>query len=286
MRYGQLKAFHHVAMLGGFSRAADALNLTQPAVSEHVRKLEQAHDVLLFRRESRRVFLTDAGAELLQRTKQLFDVEAEIESFLSKARSTVTGELRIVADSAVHVTRFLGPFSQKHPKVKVQLLAGNTDGILDALRAYDADIGVVGDRSPGRDMIAVDLGSTDIVAFVARDFTGVGNSITLKQLSQVPLVLRETGSKTRQKLEEAAAISGVTLKPTIVAQGREAVRELVASGAGVGFVSQAEFLPDDRVRMVPIKQVELSMAESLIYLKQRRDVKVIRSFVDLVETLL
>ena len=68
MRHSQLKAFHYVALHGGFSRAAEALFLTQPAISEQVRKLEQDHDVLLFHRERKRVQLTDAGERLFRLT--------------------------------------------------------------------------------------------------------------------------------------------------------------------------------------------------------------------------
>ena len=69
MRYAQIKAFHHVALLGGFSRAAEALSLTQPAISEQVRKLEQAHDTLLFHRDRRQGRLTEAGEALLRLTR-------------------------------------------------------------------------------------------------------------------------------------------------------------------------------------------------------------------------
>ena len=75
MRYSQLRAFHHVARLGGFSRAAEALLITQPAISEQVRKLETDHDVLLFHRDRRKVRLTRAGEELFRMTKQFFETE-------------------------------------------------------------------------------------------------------------------------------------------------------------------------------------------------------------------
>ena len=79
MRHSQLRAFHYVAYLGGFSRAAEFLFLTQPAISEQVRKLEQDHDVLLFHRERKRVRLTNEGEQLFRYTKQYFEVEKKIE---------------------------------------------------------------------------------------------------------------------------------------------------------------------------------------------------------------
>ena len=84
MRYTQLRAFHFVALNGGFSSAARALNQSQPSLSDHVRQLEQLHDTLLFHREKKHVRLTEAGDELFLLTRQFFDLEEQIELCLSK----------------------------------------------------------------------------------------------------------------------------------------------------------------------------------------------------------
>ncbi len=284
MRHSQLKAFHYVAKHGGFSRAAEALFLTQPAISEQVRKLEQDHDLLLFQRERKRVTLTSEGEQLYRYTNQYFEIEDQIEDYLSETKAAIDGELRIIADSAHHMTAFLAAFQKKNPKITITVRSGNTEDILEELRSYTAEIGVVGSPTPGRDMDVISLGSTEIVAFAAKDMPLASNpGLSLKQLTKLPLVFREKGSKTRQKLEVEARKQGVTLKPAIVAEGREAVRELVASGAGVGFVSQAEYVRDDRLRQIRLKGINLQMGESLISLSQRRDVKIIRAFMDLVK---
>ncbi len=280
MRHAQLKAFHHVALLGGFSRAAEALFLTQPAISEQVRKLEQAHDVLLFHREGRRIRLTPAGQRLFRLTRQYFELEQQITAALSDSRAALAGELRIIADSAHHVTGLLAAFRARHPGVTVTLRAGNTQEILDALRAYEAEIGVVGRDDPGRDMAVLRLGATRIIAFAARGLLPGQRSLELAELARLPLVFREQGSRTRRALEEAARDRGLTLKPAIIAEGREAVRELVASGAGVGVVSEAEFGHDARLVRLPIRDAELEMRETLVHLAQRRDVPVIRAFME------
>lgn len=281
MRHSQLKAFHHVALMGGFSRAAEALFLTQPAISEQVRKLEQEHDVLLFYRERKRVRLTRAGEQLFRLTKQYFEIEHQIQDFMSESRSAIEGEVRIIADSAHHVTDLLGRFRKRFPNVTVSLRAGNTEEILGELRAFNAEIGVVGSVSPGKDMETLNLGSTEIIAFAVRGLLASKKSLTLRELSDLPLIFRETGSKTRQKLEEAAAEQGIILRPAIVAEGREAVREVVASGAGIGFVSQAEFGHDDRLIQIRLADVDIHMGETMIHLVQRREVKVIRAFMEM-----
>ena len=281
MRYSQLRAFHHVAALGGFSRAAEALYLTQPAISEQVRKLEQTHDVLLFYRERKRVRLTKTGEHLFLLTKQLFEVEQRIADFMDETRAVIEGELRIIADSAHHVVDLLGQFRQRYPGVTVSLRSGNTEEILAELRSYNAEIGVIGDAPTGPDMAMLDLNEAPIIAFAARGLLAdPATGLTLHEAAQFPLILREAGSKTRASLEGAAASLGVVLTPAITAEGREAVREIVASGAGIGFVSQAEFGHDPRIVQIPLNGVDLRMRETIVHLGQRREVRVIRAFME------
>jgi len=281
MRFSQLKAFHHVALHGGFSRAAGALSLTQPAVSEQVRKLEITHDVLLFHRDHRQIRLTPAGEQLFLLTKRLFAVEQQISEYMSETRAATAGRLRIIADSAGHLTDVLGRFRAAHPKVFVSLRTGNTDDVLAALRSYDAEIGVVGSTAPGNDMDTLDLGTTAIIAFAARGtVAATAAPMTLRELAARPLVFRETGSRTRRILEQAATRQKLHLHPVIEVEGREAMREVVASGAGIGFVSEAEFGHDTRLRPIALRDSDLRMSETLICLSQRRDLRVIRAFMD------
>ncbi len=284
MRHSQLKAFHNVALYGGFSRAAEALFLTQPAVSEQVRKLEQDHDLLLFQRERKRVFLTPEGEQLFRFTKQYFEIENQIEDYLTESKASIDGELRIIADSAHHLTDFLGPFRAMYPKITIVVRSGNTNDILEELRSYNAEIGIVGSPSPGKDMTMLNLGASNIVAFAGRELLPeTTTALTFKELKDLPLIFREQGSKTRQKLEDEARSRKITLDPAIVAEGREAVRELVASGAGIGFVSRAEYGRDDRLRQIELRDADLQMGESMIYLTQRHEVKVIRAFMEFVK---
>lgn len=280
MRYVQLRAFHHVATCGGFSRAAEELRLTQPAISDQVRKLEEEYDVLLFNRHKRQVSLTPQGERLLDITRRLFDSESQALELLSEARALRSGTLRIVADSAHHLLHILARFRDRYPGVRITVHAGNTESVLDALHAYEADIGVLGNLPESRDIKALKLNSTPIVAFTARDHPVAGRaSLSFRELARLPLVLREEGSRTRRKLEETARAAGVTLVPAIEAEGREAVREIVASGAGVGVVSAAEFGSDARLVSIPIAGGEgMVMDEALICLRERKSGKLVRAF--------
>lgn len=287
MRYVQLRAFHNVAICGGFSRAAEQLCLTQPAISDQVRKLEEEYDVLLFNRHKKQVTLTNAGTKLLDITRRLFDNEQQAFELLSESRALRSGALRIVADSAHHLIHILARFRERYPGVRVTMRAGNTRTVVDSLYSYDADIGVLGDAPGGHDFETVELGGTPIVAFVARTHAlAKRRSFSFAELVDLPLVMREQGSKTRNKLEQAATRAGVTLIPAIEAEGREAVRELVGAGAGVGFVSAAEFGHDDRLIRIPIRDTaDMTMDESLICLRERSRGKLVQAFLEIARQL-
>lgn len=286
MRYVQLRAFHYVAISGGFSRAAEALFLTQPAISDQVRKLEEEYDVLLFNRHKKQVTLTRHGQQLLEITHRMFDTEQQALDLLSESRALRSGTLRIVADAAHHLLQILGRFRAKYPGIQITVRAGNTESVITSLFAYDADIGVLGEIPEGRDFEILKLNSTPIIAFVAAGHPLARNKVMrFDELVASPLILRERGSKTRQKLESMAGAQRLALKPAIEAEGREAVREIVASGAGVGFVSAAEFGQDARLVPIAIDAPEMLMDEALICLRERSAGKLVRAFWDVARDL-
>jgi aminoethylphosphonate catabolism LysR family transcriptional regulator len=280
MRYVQLRAFHYVAICGGFSRAAEELFLTQPAISDQVRKLEEEYDILLFNRHKKQVTMTPAGEKLLEITRRLFDSEKQARELLTESRATRAGTLHIVADSALHMLKILARFREKYPSVGITISHGNTEAVTASLFSYEADIGILGELPPSAAFEAITLNSTPISAFVALGHPfAKRKSLGFQDFQDLPLVMREAGSKTRKKFEEAAAAKGFIFTPSIIAEGREAVREIVASGVGVGFVSTAEFGDDPRLVRIPLEEEDqMMMDETLICLRERRGGKLVSAF--------
>lgn len=279
MRYVQLRAFHYVAISGGFSRAAEALCLTQPAISDQVRKLEEEYDVILFNRHKKQVTLTRSGQQLLEITRRLFEVEKQALELLSESRSLRSESLRVVADSAHHMLHILGRFRERYPGIGMVVSSGNSEEVIAQLYDYEAEVGILGEVPQSRDFEVIKLSSTPLIAFTNREHPlSKRPSITLAELSEQLLVLRERGSKTRQNIEAAARARGLTLTPSIEAEGREAVREIVATGGGVGVVSAAEFGQDPRLVPIRLSDSEVLMDEALVCLRERAAGKVIRAF--------
>ncbi|MFT3988643.1 LysR substrate-binding domain-containing protein [Aestuariivirga sp.] len=279
MRHAQLKAFHAVAVHCGFSRAAERLALTQPAVSDHVRKLEEMYGVQLFNRTPKGVELTEIGRKLFTISERQFEAESEALELLSRARTLEEGQLTIGADAASHVLPQVARYRARHPGIAIRMVSGNSADLLDQLDAFTIDIAVTAER-PSSEAIQSRLLRRDRLVAVTRREEKLPRALTLEKLSNLPLVLREDGSVTRRLLLDEFRARGLKAQSAIEIESREAVREAVAQGLGVAVMSEGELAPDARLNTVKIADWEAEMAEWLLCLKARAGLHVIRSFFD------
>ena len=126
-----LRSFHAVALYGGFSAAARALNISQPTLSTQVKALEVQYDVELFSRIGRKVRLTPAGAELYRTTMRLTQSESEAEDLLNSFKGLHSGSLRIAAVGPFHATDMIVAFKSHHPKIDISVQFGNSPAALN-----------------------------------------------------------------------------------------------------------------------------------------------------------
>lgn len=281
----QLKAFHAVAVHGNFTRAAEQLFLSQPAVSDQVRKLEERFGVLLFNRNKRSVQLTELGERLLAITQRLFAAENEAEELLTRSRALQSGSLTLAVDAPMHLLPYIARFCERYPGIRVRLVTGNSDESLRRLFDYQADFAVLGRPVDDDRLIAHVLSSGPLVAFVAEGHPWARrDAIHLADLHRAPLVLREQGSMTRQMLEDEMRRLDLDTHPAIEVEGREAVFEMVVAGLGVGIVSAAELGSSRGVHVLPILDFEPRMTETLVCLKEQGARRVIGAFLEVVDS--
>ncbi|MBT5266336.1 MAG: LysR family transcriptional regulator [Rhodospirillaceae bacterium] len=277
----QLRAFHAVASHGGFTKAANRLGLTQPAVSDHVRKLEQRFDVQLFHRHKRTVFPTELGVRLLEITRRQFELEDEAIELLQESQALRAGNLKIALGAPFHIVEVIAAFQAEYPGVQISLTQGNSNEVLTQLLEYGADIGELGEAPDDERLLVMPLRADRMVAFVRKDHKWAKRKkITLTELSQETLVLREPGSATRRITEQE--LDRLKIKPPLVlnVEGREASREAVAAGLGVGIVSEPEFGHDERLTSIELSDGKAVMTESIVCLKERANLRIIKAFLD------
>ncbi len=285
MNHAQLRAFHAVAQEGSFTAAADRLGLSQPAVTIQVKALEESFDVELFHRRGRRVALTETGQALYGLSSRIFGLEEEARNLLHAAAGLRTGRLKIAADGPYHVIGLVAAFRQRYPGISVNVTIGNSREVRERLLAYQSDVAVLAEQQDDSRFFVLPHGRHRAVAFVPREHKWAGRtSIRLAELHGQPMVLRETGSATRSAFEAAAAAAGVTPDYVLEIGSREAVREAVAAGVGIGIVQEAELGHDERLRALPITDAEIVTEEFLVCLAERRESPIIQAFLEMADS--
>jgi len=278
MRYAQLKAFHAVAVNGGFSKAAQRLALTQPAISDHIRKLEDAYGSELFLRRRGGVELTPFARKLYAVTERMFEAETEALELLSRAKGLEEGSLSIGADAATHVLPLIRRFRERYPKIAVRLVAGNSAQLLSKLDRFEIDFAVIAETPPPQTYHARLLRDDAISAFTAATHPFAKRAeISFAEFIGQPVILREEGSVTRTLLLEEIARRSLPLTNVMEIESREAAREAVASGLGIGIISTAEIVPDARLHSLRFSDWQASMSEWLVCLASRIDLHIIRA---------
>jgi aminoethylphosphonate catabolism LysR family transcriptional regulator len=284
MNHAHLRAFHAVASEGSFTRAAARLHVTQPTLSGQVKALEETYGVRLFDRRGRRVAPTELGSTLLDLTRRLFSLEDEAEQLLAATRGLRKGHLRVGADAPYHVTAALSAFTKRYPGVQLSLTVGNSAALARELFEHKIDVAVLANVAGGSRLHAKPLRRDRLVAFVARTHPWARRRrIDLADLADQRLVLREQGSATRQIFETEMARRGLALGEVLDMNSREAVRETVAAGLGIGVVSVSEFGRDPRIKALELAGGDLTMTEYIVCLAERRDLRLISAFLRIVE---
>ena len=281
MRYAQLKAFDAVARTLSFSGAADQLHITQPAVTLQVKALEEAHDVRLFTRRGGSVALTEAGRALFRRTSRMFAVEEEIRDFLQDSSELSVGEIVLGADGPHVALDLVAAFTRRHPGIHVKLELGNAGTVWRDVTEQRVEAAVMA-NPPEDDRVSVrPLLQSGMMLIMPPDHPAAAmERISLQDLCEWRLIARERGSNTRRTLEQAMKERGIPFKPYMELGSREAVREAVAVGMGVGCVYAREITGDDRVVARPLPELQKSNMDTLVVLSRNRNRGVIRSLMD------
>ena len=279
----RLRVFRAVAEELSFRKAAEVLHLSQPAVSQHVRALEEESGVQLFDRargagHGSQISLTEAGRVLLKYASAAAETMVEARRALSALNDETVGELRLGASTTVAqylLPRILGAFLKQYPQVKLSLVSGNTEKIVEAVAEKKISLGIIEGPAMRREVKTERMAQDEMVLIVSPDHAWVtrkGAAIERKELAKVPLLLRERGSGSRRVVERALKKLGLPLRSLQVAMeldSTEAIISGVEAELGVGFVSLwalGKALRLGTVKVVAVKGLEIRRDFSFAWL--------------------
>lgn len=241
----QLEIFVRVAELGSFSRAAEALGLTQPTVSEHIRTLESDLGVRLLDRLGRGAAVTRAGEMLAAYAARMLALAQEARQALDSFQGKMSGTLLVGASTIPGeyvLPPLIGRFKEKFPDIAVTLLIGDSQTVVGWVVEGRAELGVVGARLPHRAIEFRELMPDEEVVVVPAGHPWHGRAqVTLDELRGEPLLIRERGSGTRAALEAALEAAGLGLDAfRIVGEmgSTQAIKQAVKAGVGISVLSR------------------------------------------------
>jgi aminoethylphosphonate catabolism LysR family transcriptional regulator len=275
----QIRTFIAVTQHGGFSAAARSMGASHSTLTSQIQTLEQQYGAELFHRRGRRVELSALGLQLLPMARRMLALESEMRLLLDDSGQMRHGSLRVGAVGPYHVTEMIESYHARHPGINLSVKLGNSEVVLDDLDKYVCDVAVVASRAADDRYHMQSYARYPVIAFVRMDHPFARReSLTLDELAGQPLLMREAGSTTRKALEDAMDKHGVTPRIAMEIGSREALREAVARGLGVGTVSQSEYVPDPRLRPLRIQGDVVSTHIHVCCLRERRDSRLISSF--------
>ena len=236
----QLRLFEAVARHRSFTRAAEAIHLSQPAVSIQIKRLEEQLGVPLFEQMGKKIYLTAAGKELAATCSELFERLDAFEGRLETLRGEVAGTLNLAAVTTAKyfLPHYLGAFLRRYPQVVPQLKASNRARILERLDANEDDIYIMATLPENSDIEAHRFLTDELVLFAHPRHPLVGHKrIPLEQLRRERFIARESGSGIRMTLERMLTEHGIQLEPYMELGSGEAIKQAVMAGIGVGVLS-------------------------------------------------
>ncbi|WP_051276534.1 selenium metabolism-associated LysR family transcriptional regulator [Desulfovirgula thermocuniculi] len=296
MNFHQLHIFKVVADKKSFSKAAQVLFISQPAISMQIKSLEEHFGTRLFERNTHQVNLTEAGRILYNYVEKILTLIDEAEQEISILTGCVRGTLSIGASFTLGeyvIPQVIGRFKTQYPLVKVFLQVTNTEQIAKRVLKGTLDLGLIEshiDNQDNQDLVVKPFLQDELIVILPIDHPLAGRkSISLDELVALPLVLREKGSGTRKVAEERLKEAGVELSALNVVMelgSTEAVKKAVEAGFGASIIStwavQKE-LKLHTLKPVKIKDISLLRNFYIIFRENRAHVPVVKEFISFIQ---
>lgn len=285
----RLQVFHTVARLLSFTKAAESLHMTQPAVTFQVRQLEEYFNTRLFDRTHNRISLTEAGTRVFAYADKIFELYAQMENAVREMTGEVSGSLTIGASTTIAeymLPALLGNFRAKYPDVTIHLKVSNTDGIVSMVENNTIDLGVVEAPVGNKNLVVDECRRDQLVAIVPPGHPMAKSKVLrLDELMDYPYICREEGSGTREVIAEYIQQTypeHAGLHVVMELGSPEAVKGAVEAGMGVSVVSRATIQKELKLGTLVAVELDppLERPFSFVHQKQKFRLRVMEELLD------
>ncbi|GAA0410923.1 selenium metabolism-associated LysR family transcriptional regulator [Cocleimonas flava] len=277
----RLQVFHAVARLLSFTKAAEVLHMTQPAVTFQIRQLEEQFDTRLFDRAHNRVSLTEAGHVAFEYAEIIFEKYSEMENAIREITGSISGSLTLGASTTISeymLPALLGDFNAKNPEVLLRLRVSNTEGIVSMVENNVIDLGVVEGPVTNKNLLVEICRKDDLVVVVPPDHElAKQKAISVKKMLEYPFICREEGSGTREVIVDHLRAQGVgkhALKACLELGSPEAIKGAIQAGMGISVLSSVSLAKELKLGTLVTVPLDPPLSREFSFVRQRQKFRV------------
>lgn len=271
----RLKIFYSVAKNLSFTKAAEELYISQPAVTKNIKELESKYDFTLFLRKGNKIELTDAGKILLFHSEKIMDIYKQIRFDFDSLKENFSGTFQLGASTTLGqylLPALMSQFHSKHPKIKMSLIIANTEVIEKYLIEKKIDLGMVEGNPKNKQLKYIPFLKDEIVA-IAHTSQEISKkeTLSLDELKKIPLVLRELGSGSLDIIRAAFRLENIRLKDLNIAMhlgSTEGIKSYLTHANTIGFVSIAAVNKDIKkgeFQVIDIEKIDIKRWFYFVY---------------------
>ncbi|NCF35444.1 MAG: LysR family transcriptional regulator [Gammaproteobacteria bacterium] len=278
----RLKVFHTVAKLLSFTKAAEALHMTQPAVTFQVRQLEEYFNTRLFDRTHNKVNLTPAGERVAEFAERIFDLYSEMENSVRDLTGEISGALTIGASTTIAeymLPALLGEFKNRYPDINLRLKVSNSEGIVSMVEHNVIDLGLVESQVSNKNLIVEVCHDDQLVVVAAPDHELVkrGAKVKAAEIVKYPFVSREEGSGTREVIMQYLIDKNVNpgeMNFCLELGSPEAIKGAVEAGMGITIISRSIIDKELKLNTLCELQLDPPLSRPFSFVRQRQKFRV------------
>jgi LysR family transcriptional regulator, low CO2-responsive transcriptional regulator len=255
----QLKVFETVARLTSITRAAEELSLTQPTVSMQIKQLTQNIGIPLFEQIGKKLYLTQAGQELLITCREIFNELSRFEMKITDFQGLKQGKLKLatITTTKYFMPRAIAPFCQLYPGIDIALEITNHERVLERLSENLDDLYIISKIPDRLDVVLHPFLENPLVVIAHKSHPlAQEKNIPISKLQNEAFIMRERGSGTRDAVEQLLAKHGVSVKVRLELGGNEAIKQAIGVGLGISVLSQHTFTPEAALSGLTILDVQ------------------------------
>ena len=290
MNLNQLKIFYMAAKHGSLSAAAEAMYITQPAVTKGIQRLQEHYEIKLFNRFGKKMALTDAGEALYGIAESIFEMENQAEESLRDFQQRKRGFIRILSSESFgsyYLPSIINRFSKAHPRIRISVDLLPTEQIVERTAALGDDLGFISYPVLHKKLFIREIleDSYQIIVPPEHPFA-LKTVVEPEDLAGQPIIVHEKGSAPRKSTEEFARTHGINISIVLELSNNEAMKTAVEEGVGIAVITRRVVSKEMRMgtlKAIPLSDPAMTRKFYLIHHKDKYISRPLQSLIDMVD---